>query len=171
MEKLVIKDNFFNNPDEIREIALCTSYNTPEQLSKKVGWKGFRSNELRILNNSILNKAGEYLKKHLNDKFEMDNLNVYSYFHISLNSTKDTLVNFEKDKWHCDFSKYAGIIYLSPNPPKDTGTTIIIDDAPLKVENYYNRMMAYPAHYYHAPTDLFGDDNKSGRLTLTFFIK
>tara|TARA_A100000172_G_scaffold21391_1_gene12144 strand:+ start:952 stop:1470 length:519 start_codon:yes stop_codon:yes gene_type:complete len=170
MEKLIIKDNFLKNPDEIREIALCTPYNTPEKMPKNVGWKGFRSNELESLDNSILNKTCKHLTSYLHNNFEMDDLKVYYYFHVTLNDTKKTLVNFKKDRWHRDFSKYAGLIYLSPNPPEDTGTTIVIDGTPLEVENYYNRIMAYPAHYYHAPTDLFGNDMKSGRLTLTFFV-
>ena len=55
-----------------------------------------------------------------------------------MNSTRDTLPNFKKDRWHRDPSKYAGIVYLSPNPPQDSGTTIVIDGTPLEIENYYN---------------------------------
>ena len=171
MEKLIIKDNFFKNPDELRKIALSTSYKTHEEVTDpNENWRGFRSDELKTLDNLILNEACEYLKNHIDYNFEIGDLKVHSFFHMTLNSTRDTLPNFKKDRWHYDPCKYAGIVYLSPNPPQDSGTTIVIDGTPLEIENYYNRIMAYPAHYYHAPTDLFGDDMKSGRLTLSFFI-
>jgi len=38
------------------------------------------------------------------------------------------------------------------------------------VKNRYNRLIAYPAHHIHAPTDLFGEDFYTGRMTLTFFM-
>ena len=44
----------------------------------------------------------EYLKNHIDYNFEIGNLKVHSFFHISLNSTRNTLVNFKKDKWHLD---------------------------------------------------------------------
>ena len=74
MEKLIIKDNFFKNPDELRKIALSTSYKTPEEVSDPdENWKGFRSDELKTLDNSILNEACEYLKNHIDYNFEIGN--------------------------------------------------------------------------------------------------
>ena len=55
MEKLIIKDNFFKNPDELRKIALSTSYKTPEEVSDPdENWKGFRSDELKTLDRKIV---------------------------------------------------------------------------------------------------------------------
>ena len=42
----------------------------------------------------------------------------------------------------------------------------------ITVDNVFNRVLAYPSYYYHAPEDLFGtmSDKESGRMTLTFFL-
>ena len=95
-----------------------------------------------------------------------------SHFHLSHKGTKKTLPDFENKKYHFDECEYAGVVYLKPSPPKGTGTSIL-DGARNKIEsvdNKYNRLIAYPAHHIHAPTDLFGNDFNTGRLTFTFFM-
>ena len=92
------------------------------------------------------------------------------YFHIALDKTRYTLLDFDNSKFHTDNSNFAGIVYLSPNPPSNSGTTIIIDNVDNKVDNKFNRLVAYPSSLIHAPTDLFGDTMETGRLTLSFFI-
>ena len=62
-------------------------------------------------------------------------------------------------------------VYLHPDPPENTGTTLIIDEASHSIENKYNRLISYDAKITHAPTDLFGYNIESGRLTITFFVE
>ena len=50
------------------------------------------------------------------------------------------------------------------------GTKHGIENKIVNVRNRYNRLLAYPAHFAHAPTDLFGEDFYTGRMTLTFFM-
>ena len=81
------------------------------------------------------------------------------------------LEDFDTNKFHTDDSKFAGIVYLSPNPPSNSGTTIIIDNVDNKVDNNFNRLAAYPSSLIHAPTDLFGDIMETGRLTFHFLYE
>ena len=108
----------------------------------------------------------------VSNHYNLDGYSIKSYFHLSHLGTKKTLDDFENKKYHKDDFDYAGVIYLKPNPPKGTGTSIL-DGARNKIEsvdNKYNRLIAYPAHHIHAPTNLFGNNFENGRLTLTFFM-
>ena len=172
MKDIIVKDNFFSNVYELRELALSSGFYSPKETGRKVNWKGFRTGKLKNYPNKILNDSFNYLYNELEREYELKNLILTSFFHLTLSATKDTYVpNFYNSRWHSDDTscKYAGIVYLTPNPPKNTGTTILIGDKPYEVENYFNRMVAYPAEFIHAPTDLFGDDMDNGRLTFTFF--
>ena len=172
MEKIFIKDNFFDNAEDLRDLALSTRFFSAEEKNYDVGWRGYRTNELRDLDKNELEvscqKIRDELIKFFDLKIDKDEGNFY--FHIALSHTKNTLEDFETSKFHTDDSRFAGIVYLSPNPPPKTGTTIIIDNQNEDIDNKFNRLVAYPSTYVHAPTDLFGDTMESGRLTLSFFI-
>ena len=76
-------------------------------------------------------------------------------------------------KYHTDTSMMAGLIYLSPNPPEGTGTSILDAESNkiINIENVYNRLISYPSYMVHGPTDLFGDGTKeNSRMTFTFFL-
>ena len=66
---------------------------------------------------------------------------------------------------------FAGIIYLSPEPKPNSGTSFFADINTKvgEIENVYNRFVFYPSDIIHAPTNPFGDTNENSRLTLTFF--
>lgn len=160
-------DNFFKNPYFIRKIALNQKYSTPDT---DYGWKGFRCKTPECLSDVDLS-----IKKCVCRFFNKNNENytIESYFHYSTIETKDTCFpSFEEYKYHVDDADYAGIVYLSPDPPVNTGTTFLnIRNDKILIDNIYNRLVCYQANIFHGPTDLFGLDIKTGRLTLTFFLK
>jgi hypothetical protein len=39
----------------------------------------------------------------------------------------------------------------------------------IKIGNIYNRLVLYPAEYFHSAMDYFGDD-KNNRLVMLFFL-
>ena len=43
--KLLIKDNFFDNPNKIRELALSMEYVCSEDLIVDPGWRGYRTDD------------------------------------------------------------------------------------------------------------------------------
>jgi hypothetical protein len=160
----ILIDNFFKEPDVVRKLALSKKY---AKSSKKTGWKGYRTSVDNIeLVNYIKNKLIE-----IDDKFK--NLVIdESYFHYSLESTKDELKdNFEKNRLHKDTTEFAGVIYLTPNPTKNSGTTLHNDNTDLGdvIDNVYNRFVFYDGKKLHGPQDTFGDSIENARFTLTIF--
>lgn len=182
MSEILIRDNFLSDPNLIRKIALDLEYNQPRVIDyRSIGidrvdildnWRGYRHWFKDILNVPK--------QKILNTIFSEYNLNLKDYylntcFHYSLEETKLTcLPSFEKYKFHrdSDTSVYAGLIYLYPNPPKNSGTTVVMPNNERSyLDNVYNRMIVYPSNFLHGPTDLFGHNIETSRLTLTFFLE
>ena len=161
----ILIDNFFKEPDIVRQLALSMEYT---KSSTKTGWKGYRTsiNDNFELKNYIKNKLIE-----IDDKFK--NLVIDEcYFHYSLESTKNELKNnFEKDRLHKDMTEWAGVVYLTPNPMKNSGTTLHNDNYDLEdvIENVYNRFVFYDSKILHGPQDTFGDNIENARFTLTIF--
>jgi len=160
---MIIKviDNFFEDPESIRNYALKVDYRGP---SKTDGWRGFRSNILDC-NISIENFIIETIEKNL---FEIFDIPVKSevYFHRSPKIIMSEMENFHEYKYHKDFYDCAGVIYLTPNPPENSGTCI---QGVRCVENVYNRFLTYPGCLIHGPDHLFGSNISDERLTVTFF--
>jgi hypothetical protein len=155
-------DNFFGNVDSIRDLALSMTYN---KSSNNTGWKGYRTQ----LNDS---KIDDYIKSKLSviDK-KFENLIISGlYFHYSLEETKKEMKDFSKSRLHKDLTQLAGVIYLTPYPEKNSGTTLHFDNGDEKIfENVYNRFILYEGSITHGAQDTFGDSIKNGRLTMTFF--
>ena len=172
MEKILIQDNFFDNAGDLRDLALSTRFFSAEEKNYDVGWRGYRTNEMRDLDNNVLDVSCQKIRDQLIKFFDLtiDKDEGNFYFHIALSHTKNTLEDFDTNKFHTDDSKFAGIVYLSPNPPPKTGTTIIINNQEKDIENKFNRLVAYPSSLTHAPSDLFGDTMETGRLTISFFV-
>jgi hypothetical protein len=157
MDQVVIRDDFFSNPDEIRNIALNAVYYEP---LPSQGWKGYRTHELlreeySFLYESIENEINSYYPLY-EGKVPYE---VECYFHYT---TKDSELNLHKDWGY--FA--AGIVYLHSNPPEHSGTKVLEEE----VENVYNRIVYYDANSKHGIVSAFGDCVTNARLTLTFFV-
>ena len=165
---ILVKDNFFNSVDELRELALSFKFMPRKQVpwDIKGGWRGYRTGELSYYDIPLLNECVENILKTTSDFFNLTDYDFIRFFHIT----------YEKDmknqiaKWHKDESVYAGVLYLTPDPPKETGTTIFHDGERIEVENKYNRLIAYHGNWKHGPTNFFGDTHDNARLTMTFFM-
>jgi len=163
MNDYILIDDFFENPDEIRKEALLMDYT---ESNSKTGWKGFRT---ELKNDTIK----EYILKKLSEIDEdFKHLKIKCFLHYSMDSTKLTLKNnFENSKLHKDLTGWAGVIYLYPTPPKNSGTTLHLDNGEMthKIENQYNRFVFYRGDILHGVEDTFGNDINNGRLTITIF--
>ena len=97
---------------------------------------------------------------------------ITSYFHQSPASTVDMLHDFWADRFHRDYFPCAGVIYLNPNPPPNTGTSILDarNNQFINTENVYNRLIAYDGFNIHGLSGCFGDCPETNRLTIVFFI-
>jgi hypothetical protein len=168
----IVVDNFFNNPDSIRNYALSLNYEEPNKLIFD-GWLGYRSFDYD-------KKFAEYFLNNINN-YILEDINIFNFryhFHYSLKKTKQTApCDFDEYKIHSDSERgcyFAGLVYLHPNPPPNTGTSFYSNsqddsDYQFSINNKYNRLVCYPSIILHGPTNLFGDSKENGRLTLTFF--
>jgi hypothetical protein len=162
--KHIILDNFFENPDDIREHALQRRY---VKSTKDMGWKGYRC---PIYENNIL----KYIDSKLESTGEdFRNTKMLAYFHYTLDNTKDEIENFHFNKLHADGVRWAGVVYLTPNPKPNSGTTLHDYSYNLihTIDNVYNRFVLYDGYEIHGPEDTFGENISNGRLTLTMFIE
>lgn len=188
----IIIDNFFDNPDEIRKIALSRYYRYGNDNRGRMGWRGERSFPIRTLSSicpccnqkigsdfyleqefllEISKKIFNICQNHYN--FNEEEFTITSYFHITTEETRNSMPFFSQDKFHQDGSCIvAGVVYLTPDAPLNAGTTILHAEENLFVnlENKYNRLVAYEAHRIHALSETFGTTRETGRLTFTFFV-
>lgn len=160
---MIVIDNYFHCPKIIRNYALSNVKYYPKQ--PEDGWEGYRSyllSEKNDLEKEIILKIENTLTNEVSK--ELKTLDVY--FHCCPRFIMHEIYDFHEMKWHQDQCDYAGVIYMTPNPPKNTGTCFKPGDC---VENVYNRFLCYPGKLTHGPDHLFGKDLKTTRMTITFF--
>jgi hypothetical protein len=195
---VTVLDNFFDNPDEIREFALKQEF-TPSPDGK---WPGTRTNHLYQLDQNLFNLACKKLFALFFESQDDLNYMVDARFQLIDES-------FNAGWVHTDGPDLISVIvYLSPTPRTCGGTTIsrlkhgvlaqsnLYSDAKHdsftgkieadKVEDYrqqqnsqfeddivvsnrYNRLVAFDSKMYHRATNFFSVDGKP-RLTLVMFI-
>ena len=164
---IVVKDNFCEDVKELRKLALSQDYIMHRYFpGGSVAWRGFRTWELTYLNNPLIQK---YAEKILNLAYETYNLKdqaLHKFFHISYEEHKQNRIR----EWHTDPTSHAGVLYLTPNPSSESGTTIFLDGKRNDIKNKYNRLVMYPGKNKHGISSFFGDSKESGRMTFTFFI-
>ena len=171
MNVLVI-DDFFENPEEVIEMSLEQNYNCSKDIDS--GWQGYRTGPLYCpeIQENVLHTVSEH--------FKIQNYLVESYFHIlptevidwDIQSDRNTRIkDYHHYKYHADPVPYAGVIYLS-DAPESCGTSIVNGEKNeiVSYAHKYNRLIAYPGYYVHAPTSPYGNDITDGRLTYNFFI-
>ena len=159
---MIIIDNFLNEPDQIREDALELTYTKAQPNSP--GWKGFRCLYTNMVGDEVYELVRDKLIE-LDPKF--NNVFLRCYFHYTLNEDMS-------DTIHTDgVFDYAGVLYLTPNPPSNSGTVFYNDDNEQinYVENVYNRLTIYPATIPHSIKESFGDNITNGRLVYTIFLR
>ena len=88
---LLIKDNFFSNPDVLRRFALDCDYIDSEEVKVDVGWRGHRTDEFEVIGNPHLITASEKIRKAVCKHFNLEGYSISSHFHLSHKGTKKTL--------------------------------------------------------------------------------
>jgi len=175
-----VVDNLFKNPLAIAKLVDDVAFFSKEEeclqgitLEKDLtnippyAWRGYRSDLLEKtlpeLNQSIIRSHDYLFKKFYN--IQLDFFNFKSYFHFTNFSLK-----FSEDFWHRDYSSYASVIYLSPNPPPNSGTLLKHNKKEIVVENKFNRLVCYRGDILHTPQSFFGVTKEDSRLTITSFF-
>ena len=180
-----VVDNFYADPDAIREFALAQEYQINHDGEQ--GYIGTRTEQqflfpgLRERFEQIMGRPITRWQEHgMNGRFQYC-------------KAGDPLV------YHCDNQAWAGMIYLTPNAPYSTGTSTYalrgtdirhldhpdilrcfqpgsrnFDRTPFEtvdvLGNVYNRLVIFNAGYLHAASEYFGFTAENSRLWQMFFF-
>ena len=179
---LIIVDDFYSNPDEVRKFALQQPFDV------KGNYPGKRTK-------SHISKG---TKKYIQDIVEFHTKSTISHWpENDYNGAFQYTTQQDRSWYHVDpTTNWAGIIYLTPNAPLSGGTSFYrskIDGTmysettktpPLKnfsqdhtkwecvdrVGNVYNRLILFNSKRYHISDDYWGQGLHDGRLFQTFFF-
>jgi len=179
IEQLIICDDFYPDPDLIRQRALEKQYHAPPGSTKRLA------------------KTAACTDQEARELFELvkplvpydDVVSFRVLFRYTLAGT------VKKTHCHIDGTSYAGIVYLTLPQHCAGGTTIYRHKATgdlifnpehreqydlqdqsqweiaEEVEMKHNRLVMYPGQMFHALTPVFfGDDISNGRLTQNIFV-
>jgi hypothetical protein len=186
-KNLMIVDNFYKDPDFIREYAINNL-----KFNESDYHRGKRSD--RFLLNGTKEKLEEILGR------TITNWNHPSY----ANGIFQYCTSYDPIVYHIDSQTFAGAIFLTPNAPLDSGTATyrskitgatrfeefndeysktflgvsndfnFYDNTSFelvdKVANVYNRLVMWDAKTIHAASNYFGDDINNARFFQLFFF-
>ena len=178
--RMFVVDNFYANPDDIRNYAL-----TQVEYEEDNRWyKGLRSKTT-------------YRPKGLKESFEHIIGQKIHDFESSYNGVFQIMRSNDPQVYHYDTQKWAGMIYLSPDAPIISGTRLhrskingtrhrddyecdvafqgdFYDSTKFDITdsaaNIYNRLLIMDAGSFHSAGPYFGNTMESGRLTHLFFF-
>jgi hypothetical protein len=184
---LIIIENFYSNPYEVREFALKQEYETkPYSPGGRTKQSFLTTTTKTCLEQLILPHAG---------KITFFSLDCGCFNYTIANSISE----WKSGQVHTDsVFDWAGLCYLTPDAPAGTGTSILLNKKvkTLNLENRklqekigndwqdltkwevhdivgnkFNRLVLYRGQLAHAPMLHFGNDIHTGRLTQVFFFK
>ena len=192
-QNLIVIDNFYDDPDKIREYALSLNYQSPENH----GAVGYRCEYGR----KIEDGTKQLFEKLLHTT--IPNGNNHGEWNYSTNGCFQWCNAAVPIVYHCDSQQYAAIIYLTPDAPPNCGTSFFrhkkykirnseifsksdwyqsdlkykephLDktqwEAVDNIGNVYNRLVIFDAQYIHAVTEYFGENINNSRLFQLFFF-
>lgn len=180
---LIVADNFYNDPDPVREFALS------QEFSVRGNYPGLRTKS--FLNDShkeVINSLVSPASGGVTDWLLDENGDGYTGAFQMCTASDRTWI-------HSDYNNmWAGVCYLTPNAPISGGTALYMhkrtgerlsdgkDDhgedgydytkweVVDRIGNIYNRLVLYPGKLFHASIDYFGNSFETGRLFQTFFF-
>lgn len=182
---LLIIDDFYENPEFVREFAL------KQEFSVFGNYPGKRTKS--FLETSIKDAIQSFMPKEYGKVVQWHDYDGegYSGAFQSCTSKDRTWIHVDhKNMW-------SGVCFLSPDAPLTGGTGLfrhketkfnwsdsdtLPNNQPYdpydytkfelvdRIGNVFNRLILYPGNLFHASLDYFGDNLETGRLFQTFFF-
>ena len=175
---ILVVDDFYTDPDSVRSFAL------QQEFGVQGNFPGLRTASFltpdvqETIQSVILNVAGE-----VNDWNSADGLT--GRFELATAANRSWI--------HTDhFNTWAGVLYLTPDPPHTAGTGLFRHratgatmshqlpeyenqdmtkwDLVDNIGNKYNRLAMYRSDLFHTSLDYFCHDLHTGRLFQLFFL-
>lgn len=151
---IAVIDNFLPKPELVRQQALNLDFfvegSFPGKRSLAADYQYREFIKLKIENNLRINIV----------EWVMDSF----CFQLCLEGSKSWI--------HSDNCDYAGVLYLTPNAPVESGTNFFENNNLIdSIGNKFNRAIFYKANQLHSSNlSGFGDSANTGRLTQVFFF-
>lgn len=176
---LIITDDFYNNPIQVREYALSLPFD------QTGNYPGFRTQT--TLNESTKTAIQQMLQPFAG---KITNWNDTD----GLSGSFQITTEFDESWIHTDhYNTWAGVCYLTPDAPLSGGTGLFrykntksmyrdnIDhtgetqdmnkwEAVDRIGNVFNRLILYRSDMFHMSLDYFGTTPSNGRLFQVFFL-
>lgn len=177
---VVIVDDFYENPDEVRAFALSQEFVAHPEYHR-----GQRTERV-------------YLFDGIKERFEqVIGRRIRNWEQYGVNGCFQSCISTDPIVYHSDIQTYAAVIYLTPNAPPQGGTKILrsihtkkykcdgfdsnqvyrhgfYDSTEFEtvdnIGNIYNRLVIWDAQCIHAASTYFGNSLESGRLFHIFFF-
>jgi hypothetical protein len=174
LNDIIVVDNAVADPDRLRQLALVQQTYTCRDHEQIPGsWTGLQTNQLILeegddyfnLMNEIWNSAMSQTFGNTDPTISY-NWHGKMWFQFMDEECVPDPTWFQRDEG----AVYSGLLYLNPEPPKDSGDLIIRGQDCSTVDNHYNRLVIYRSDYMHTPQGGFGKTVKDSRLILRFKI-
>ena len=185
LKEYVVIDNFFDNPEEVREMALHhykyydkETHPDPDHFQYFPGIRtNFIDRQDTHLSKDIIEKQAAIGNLITNNSIDWSNPNnrVWNTFSLTFKDLNKRLPQWHQDYIDptdnlCDYY-YGGVVYLNKNVRKGRGTSIKLSSGEVvNVENKFNRFVLYDSRLKHTLTRSFGTNKNNGRLVMTQFI-
>lgn len=175
-----VVDNFYENPHEVRDFALNLNYFEDVNY-----FKGNRSEDRYIIPGTL-------------EKFQdILGAKIYGWEDQGMCGRFQYCTAEEQKVYHCDEQNWAGVVYLTPNAPYESGTSFwagkhevrsgrddrindgvfdggFYDKTKFKlvdtIGNVFNRLVIWDGRLIHSATEYFGTDITNSRLFHLFFF-
>jgi hypothetical protein len=184
MPGLWVVDNFYADPDAMRKFALEQEYHQGGIGRGYIGRRTFK----------------QFLFPGLKEEFEkIMNRKITKWEEHGMNGRFQYSMEGEPLVYHCDDQSWAGMLYLTPDAPPETGTSTYAKKGtdirhkthpdimqcfragsqnldrtlfePVDVlGNVYNRLVIFNAGYIHSASEYFGYTKENCRLWQMFFF-
>lgn len=178
---IVVVDNFLDSPDAVRDQALSQTFFSDD------GYKGLRTHD-------------QFLSDAYRETFEkLLGRKITRWGEHNMNGTFQVCNSEDPIVYHCDAQTHAGIIFLTPDAPPESGTTLwrsrkskarkFNDDPSMfdagfydptqwekvdSIGNVYNRLVLWEGSLAHSASCYFGkpgpDHFWQARLFQMFFF-
>lgn len=118
--KIIIIDDFYKDPDKIRNFALTQEFKTCKDAGMSGNWPGRRTGFLHYLDQEI---SEEFHTQFIGSLLENNPVEYGGYletnFQLCYESDGDSWIHYDTPSWNCT---HVGVVYLHPNPPENSGT-------------------------------------------------
>jgi len=140
---VTVVENFYENPDAIRKFALAQKYKfCHEQADITYVYPGSRTQDLHALDSSLYEKVCKKL-------VSIFHIHEHDYMRWAISTSFQSVTEeYKQGVIHTDHSTvFAGVLYLTPDAPLNSGTSLFKKNATFDQEKYIRALEQNDAQF------------------------